>query len=139
MAGQQEVNLEPKFLILSNLNVFLGSLHLEEPEDLKPNNDESEEEYVAVDGDDEDEDDDIENKKDAMITFNSSNKRQFANFSVLSLLARKCPDKEKEKKSPVEIFPKKEILFPSSGEDVAEERVKTDEAEQSAQVGKGKL
>ena len=137
MKGQQELNLEPKFLILSNLNVFLGSIHLEEPEDPKPNNDESEEEYVAVDG--EDEDDDIESKKDAMITFNSSNKRQFANFSVLSLLARKCPDKEKEKKSPVEIFTKKEILFPSSGEDVAKERVKTDEAEQSAQVGKGIL
>ena len=131
--------MNPTFHILSNSNILLGSIQLEEPEDTKPNNDESDEEYLAVDGDDEDEDDDIESKKDAMISFNSSNKRQFANFSVLSLLARKCPDKEKEKQSPAEIFPKKEILFSSSGEDLTEERVKTDEAQQSAQVGKGKL
>ena len=69
----------------------------------------------------------------------SSNKAQFSNFSVLSLLSRKSPDKEEEKQSPADNSSQKEIYYPSSEDDVAEEGDEVDKTEQSQQVGNGKL
>ena len=106
-----------------------------EPDDNKPIDDEADQEYLAVD-------DDIESNKEAntaMTSKTSSTKPQLSNFSVLSLLARKCPDKEEEKQSPTDNSSQKEIYFPSSEDDVAEEGDEVDKTEQSQQVGNGKL
>ena len=101
-----------------------------EPDDKKTNGDESDEEYLAVD----DDYDDIESNKEAntaMTSITSSTKPQLSNFSVLSLLGRRSPDKEKEKQSLADNSSQKEIHFPSNGEDVTED---VDQAEQSSQV-----
>ena len=106
-----------------------------EPDESKPNDKESDEEYLAVD-----DDDDIESSKEAntaMKSLISSNKPQLSNFSVLSLLGRKSPVKEKENRSLADSSSHKEIFFPSSENDVAEEGYELDKAEQSQQVGKG--
>ena len=107
-----------------------------EPDDTNPNNVESEEEHLSVD------DDDIKIKKEAntdMTIKYSSNKAQLSNFSVLSLLSRKSPNKEEEKQSPAKNHSQKQIHFPSSRNDVEEEGDEVDEAEQSQKVRKGKL
>ena len=112
-----------------------------ETDERKPNDEESDQEYLAVD----DDYDDIESSKEAntaMTSITSSNKPQLSNFSVLSLLGRKSPDKEEEKQSLADKSSHKEIYFPSSEDDVAEEGDevdKVDKAEQSRQVGNGKL
>ena len=62
-----------------------------------------------------------------------------SNFSVLSLLSRKSPDKEEEKQSPAKYHSQKQIHFPSSRNYVEEEGDMVDEVEQSQQVKKGKL
>ena len=110
-----------------------------EPDDTKPNNVEAEEEHLSID------DDDIESNKEANTTMKSkysSNKAQLSNFSVLSLLSRKSPDKEEEKQSPAEYYSQKQFHFPSNGDDVAEEGDevdKVDKPEQCRKVGNGKL
>ena len=107
-----------------------------EPDDTKPNNVEAEEEHLSVDGDH------IESKKEATTAMKSkysSNKAQLSNFSVLSLLSRKSPDKEEEKQSPAKNHSQKQIHFHSSRNDVEEEGDEVDEAEQSQKVRKGKL
>ena len=107
-----------------------------EPDDTKPNNVEAEEEHLSVD------DDDIESNKEANTAMKnkySSNKAQLSNFSVLSLLSRKSPDKEEEKQSPAEYHSQKQFHFPSNGDDVAEKGDEVDDVEQSQQVIKGNL
>ena len=107
-----------------------------EPDERKPNDEESDQEYLAVD----DDYDDIESNKEAntaMTSITSSTKPHLSNFSVLSLLGRRSPDKEKEKQSLADKSSHKEIYFPSSEDDVAEEGHEVDKAEQSQQVGKG--
>ena len=127
--GNYSLFLSLRFHFLTNLNPFLVAIqlgmnsHIGEPVDTKPNDNASEEEYLAVD------DEDIEIK-------NSSNKPQFANFSVVSLLARKCPDKVKEKQYLAENCTQKDIHFPSSGEELA---VDEEEVADAEQVGIGKL
>ena len=97
-----------------------------EHEDIKFNNDKSEKEYLAVD-----ENNDKEEPYTALKNVSSSPKPQLSNFSVLSLLARKSPDREKEKQSLADNSSQKEIHFPSNGEDVTED---IDQAKQSSQV-----
>ena len=110
-----------------------------EPNERKPNDVESDQEYLAVD----DDYDDIESNKEAITaitSITSSTKPKLSNFSVLSLLGRRSPDnKEEEKQSLADNSSNKEIHFPSSEDYVAEEGIEVDKVEQSRQVGKGKL
>ena len=110
------------------INRFVG-----EEEDTKPNHYGSEEEYLDVD-DDEEEEEEEATTTTTIGNINSSSKPQFANFSVLSLLARKTPDKEKGKQSQGGNYSEGDKQFPPSGEDVAVEKDEGDTAEQFAQV-----
>ena len=78
------------------------------------NDDESDEEYLDV------VEDDHKKEEESCKTINSqgsSTKPQFANFSVLSLLGRKSPTKEKENKILAGTCSEKDKYFPCSGED----------------------
>ena len=109
------------------INRFVG-----EAEDIKPTNYESEEDYLDV-HDVEEEEEEKPTTTATIENVNSSSKPQFANFSVLSLLARKTPDKEKEKQSQGGNCSEGDKQFPSSGEDVTVEKDEVDTAEQFAQ------
>jgi hypothetical protein len=100
---------------------------------MKPTIYESEEEYLDVD----DQEEEVEEEPTTTSTIeniNSSSKPQFANFSVLSLLARKTPDKEKGKQSQGGNYSEGYKQFPPSGEDVAVEKDEVGTAEQFAKV-----
>ena len=75
----------------------------------------------------------------AITSITSSTKPKLSNFSVLSLLGRRSPEKEEEKQSLTDNSLNKEIHFPSSEDYVAKEGDELDKVEQSRQVGKGKL
>ena len=110
------------------INRFVG-----EPDDPKSNNNVLKEEYLAVNNAD-----DTLEPSISMKSLTSLPKPQLSNFSVLSLLARKSPDNEKEKQFLEENCSQKEIHFPSGGEDVSEEKDELDPLDQaqSPQVGK---
>ena len=82
--------------------------------DARLNDDESDEEYLDV------VEDDHEKEEESCKTINSqgsSTKPQFANFSVLSLLGRKSPAKERENKILEGNCLENEKYFPCSEED----------------------
>ena len=97
------------------INRFVG-----EAEDIKPTNYESEEDYLDV-HDVEEEEEEKPTTTATIENVNSSSKPQFANFSVLSLLARKTPDKEKGKQSQGGNCSEGYKQFPPKWEDVAVE------------------
>ena len=85
----------------------------EEDNDAKSNQDESDEEYLDVVEDDHEKE---EESSMPIQSQGSSTKPQFANFSVLSLLGRKSPDKERENKILAGNCSEKEKYFPCSRE-----------------------
>ena len=85
----------------------------EEDNDAKSNQDESDEEYLDVVEDDHEKE---EESSMPIQSQGSSTKPQFANFSVLSLLGRKSPDKERENKILAGNCSEKEKYFPCNRE-----------------------